>query len=133
MKKIMTISALICISFVLLVGCGLNTTDAQEKEENYQDYLDRFSGAAHDGATAVKDGVEVVTTPVLSYFNKVYAFIKLWAPMICITVMPIGVLLAIFARKNKGLRKLGIIIAVATPVILIFIIYGVGYLKALYL
>ena len=45
----------------------------------------------------------------------------------------IGVLIAIFSRKNPHWRKFGIAVAIVVPVVLIVFVYLIGYLNSIFL
>lgn len=105
---------------------GESTTAVQDDNGLYQQYLDQFNRAEDIPESDSMAGR--LSRSLLSSFHAVYTFIKLWAPMIGIFSVAIGVLIAIFSRRNKGLRKFGISLAITIPLLLILIVFGVGYL-----
>lgn len=110
-----------------------NISDKTEKE--YYEYMERFGDSYSEPkqSHSVGDSINNLGHSVLSGLYALYSLIRQWSPLIGIFSVAIGVIIAIFARKNKGLRKFGISIAVSVPLLLIFIVYGIGYLNSIYL
>lgn len=108
---------------------------SDKTEDIYAEYMERFaqnnSGTNEDHS--VGNASRNFGKAVLSGFYSAYSFIRLWAPLIGIFSIAIGVIIALFARKNKGLRKFGISVAIVMPLLLVFIVYGIGYLNSIYL
>lgn len=96
---------------------------------SFDEYIDRFNG--DDGS----DDTEKMPLGkrALMYFYKAYAFIRTWAPAIAIIAVVFGTLLAIFSKFNKGARRFGIVVAIGIPLLLLVIVFGVGWLNSIYL
>lgn len=66
-------------------------------------------------------------------FYSVYGYLRTLSPILIIGAIVIGVLIAIFSRKNKGLRRFGITIAIVIPILVVLVVFGIGYLNSVFL
>ena len=66
-------------------------------------------------------------------FYGVYGYIRSLGPVIAVGGVVIGVLIALFSRKNKTWRKFGITLAIVVPLLVILIVFGIGYLNSMLL
>lgn len=70
---------------------------------------------------------------LLDDFYRVYAGIKSWAPVIAISSIGAGLLILIFSRYNKGMRRFGLYgLVMGVPLVLLVIVYGVGFLNGIF-
>lgn len=78
------------------------------------------------GTNAIGEGIDSFWE---SYYD-VHSKIKTFVPLLFVGSIMIGVLVVVFARKNKFLRQRGIVIfCIVIPVTLLLLVYGMAYVR----
>ena len=142
--------ALLVFSFMLFPVC-VSASEPNEGEgifDEQQSVGDDIADDAYDSVTDKLDPDNIYDSvmnqvnknkdknffkSLLKGFYSAYSYLRSLAPVIGIIGTTVGVIIAVFARKNKGLRRFGITIAIMVPVLLIFIVFGIGYLNSVFL
>lgn len=100
----------------------------KDTEKEYYALLDKYSN--NDTGDDDRGLGEIL----LYYFYRFYLVIKMYAAPISFTSIVIGSFIAYFCRSNKQMRRFGIFgLIVGIPLLMIFIVYGVGILNGIYL
>lgn len=141
---------LLVFSFMLFPVC-INASEPNEGEQIFdeqQSVGDENADDAYDSVTDKLDPDNIYDSVVnqvnknkdknffkslLKTFYSAYSYLRSLAPIIGIIGTTVGVIIAVFARKNKGLRRFGITIAIVVPVLLVVIVFGIGYLNSIFL
>lgn len=105
-------------------------------EEIYDEYSSKIDSEYYslfdDVENAGKDDREL-SERLLDGYYQFYAGIKSWAPVIAISSIGAGLLILIFSRYNKGLRRFGLYgLVIGVPLVLLVIVYGVGFLNGIF-
>lgn len=100
------------------------------EENNVSDIVVDVTGATGSAGSVVEEGSEIVLNVLEKVFVSLYGVftvIKNISGQILAISIFIGVLICVFARKNKLMRKRGIVMFfVVIPILLFLCVYGVG-------
>ena len=140
--------ALLCLVSVFLLATPVYANEGDQIFDEQQSAAQEDADSAYDSVTdklepdniydSVKDQMnknkgENPFKLFLRGFYSAYGYIRSLGPVIAICGIVLGTLIAIFSRKNKSWKKFGITIAVAVPILVLVIIFGVGYLNSVFL
>lgn len=124
--------------------------DATDIVEKSKDAADENAKKTYDAISEKSDeeyykGLDKLLTPqeksdmslgemMLYNFYDFYLQFKASAPALCIVFIVVGMILYFSARGNKSLKRFGLFgLAIGFPVIILLIVYGIGYLNGIYL
>lgn len=97
-----------------------------------KDVLDAGGDAVDAGVDAGANAVEEGTNSFWEGFYDIHTKIKVLTPLLFVGSIVLGLLVAVFARKNKGLRQSALIVfCITIPVVLLLLVYGLPYIRPL--
>lgn len=114
--------------------------EATEKEkeniaETYENLKKKNKEEYYTGLEQLKKTADSkdVSKTIFIQAHGVYTQFKLYAPLICIVSIFLGVMIFLFARGNKGARKFGLVcLVISVPLLTLFIVYGVGFMYGIF-
>lgn len=131
MQKIFLICIVIMIlAFPIQIYAEENSSQAQELAESYQ-------AAGQEGISNIDNvisdlwhniGNNPVVNAIMNKTYQAYQFIKNISGMVFAISIIIGIVIMVFARRNKGLRRNAILICfLFIPLIIFLLVFGLGY------
>ena len=139
---------LVCILSVFLFSLPVFANEGDEIYEEQQSAAEDSANDAYDSVTDKLDPDNIYEdvmgqvnknkgeNPLKSFlrgFYGVYGYIRSLGPVIAIGGVVIGSLIALFSRRNKAWRKFGITLAIVVPLLVVVVVFGIGYLNSVLL
>lgn len=114
-------------------------TLGEKADDVYDNVKEKGANAAEQAGNTINNvmdaGANYTDQKIFDFWEWFYSIhdtIKVFTPGIFVGSEVLGFLLIIFARKDKSLRKWGIVaLCIVVPAIILFIVYGMPYIKPL--
>lgn len=116
-----------CVGTQTVVYASSGTYEEERNSSSNQDIINQITGgndfSIDTGVSSVQPFLEKVVNTCYGFFS----FIKEIAGIVIAASLLIGVLVCVFARKNKGMRRRCIVVFFfAIPVVFLVLVYGFG-------
>lgn len=126
-KKELQLILLLGLLFICLCGCSATSSELYQSMENgnaeaYDQVLDN-----------AEQSVENKEKEFEKQMQRKYKYLQTMAPYIMVFCIVIGLLIAVLAKKNNGMRRFAIFgIMFGGVMITIIIVYGFGYFCSIF-
>lgn len=120
------------------VGAAASETDADVEsgvtgDNKVNSVVDSVVGNVDEGVSDALDYISGVSNglirSVLLFFYRLYGVLKVWSVPIVSLSLLIGILLQVFCRRNKKVRRFGVVVFLITiPLVVLLIVFGFGTL-----